>query len=116
MSALSVQLTLPMQSDKTVQAKQIRCLDGLSVDMHKNKSALFSRSEPHRWPPFENEIVRNTVEDLSRSFEISFWSMFYVYLSRWVGPHDVFLFFGGEGDFSGLFLLNAFLVIPVFNL
>lgn len=45
-SALSAQLTLPMQSDKTVQAKQIRCLDGLSVDMHKNKSALFPRTTP----------------------------------------------------------------------
>lgn len=59
-SALSAQLTLPVQSDKTVQAKQIRRLDGLSVDTHKNKFALFPGPEPHRWLPFENEIVRNT--------------------------------------------------------
>lgn len=55
-SALSAQLTLPMQSDQTVQAKQIRRLGSLSVDVHKNKSALFPGPEPHQRLPFENEI------------------------------------------------------------
>lgn len=59
-SALSAQLTLPMQSDKTLQAKQIRRLDSLSVDTHRNKSALFPGPEPHQGLPYENSIVRNT--------------------------------------------------------